>query len=268
LTFPNERGEGFEGVECFGVEFGVFDSDAEGVFDEEGEIHEAEGINQSAGNERFVRREVAVGLSEDFFGDEFLEGWEDVGHKVSCLVFGGLFDASSYGVEGLKGGEVAPRPGGFHAIRVVKAVLCKGEMEAVLAESVMREWVRGAPEVPEGDIVFIGEADDGAVDGVVAFAVVGFGGEDGDDAFRDNVIEDLAHVGFVFVRRFFPPLFEADDGKRGGVVAEFARERGFVGFAGGFIRAEGGEYRGDVEAALNGETLAGKGAVEVVYRFL
>ncbi len=52
-------------------------------------------------------------------------------------------------------------------------------------ESTIWEVFEGCPKVPEWQIEFVGEQGHVAVDSVVEFAVVGFGGEDGDNAFVD-----------------------------------------------------------------------------------
>jgi hypothetical protein len=61
-------------IERLRIQFGIFDADAEGIFDEERQIHQAEGVDQSAGDEGFIRGDDLARLLEDFLGNELCDG--------------------------------------------------------------------------------------------------------------------------------------------------------------------------------------------------
>ena len=83
LAALDQFGELLEGIEGAGVQLGVVDADAEVVFDEKAQVDQAEGIDQAAGDDRFVRANDALGLFENITGDIGSEFVDDFFHVSS-----------------------------------------------------------------------------------------------------------------------------------------------------------------------------------------
>ena len=51
------------------------------------------------------------------------------------------------------------------------------------------------PEIPQGNLVLLGQADDCPVDMMVTFEIITFRGKDREDLLRNKHIQDLTHPG-------------------------------------------------------------------------
>ncbi len=101
---------------------------------------------------------------------------------------------------------------------------------------------------------------------MVAFHVIGFIGQDGHRAVRDDEVHDLAQVAFVGVRRGarlpVRPQVDENDGRL--VQAQFARHRAFRGVAPAGIRPQRVEGRGRAQTVPDGRAVVVERIVEQV----
>jgi hypothetical protein len=79
MLFGSGSDEGcqdFEGVEGLGVQLRIVNVGAKGIFNVKRKVDQAEGIDESTGEEGLIGSEHSVGLLDDIFGDmlaEFLD---------------------------------------------------------------------------------------------------------------------------------------------------------------------------------------------------
>ena len=191
---------------------------------------------------------------------------KDVCHHVSLWLF---CQSSVHHIQGLQRGEITPGPGALHSHRVVEEVARKGQMEAIGTKSMVGQRLDSRPEVPEREIVIIGNLCNGCIDAVIAFQVICFGGNDRHRAVsRMRSITRRMYLSYSSCRFFRPPRFHADEDDRRFPDSQLTIERRFVLVAGLWVRAQRRKDRGNIEAAFDCQALARVGTLIVINRRL
>lgn len=133
-------------------------------------------------------------------------------------------------------------------------------------QAAVGQVVGHGPEVPQRQVVLVGQHGGFQVETVVAFAVVGLGRKDRHHALVQQPLDDLAHVGFV---AGLPVRADRDQRERRLAQAQFAIQRGLARPAAELALVPlGPQQRPGGRPALGGRAFAVERTAEKINRLL